>query len=92
MDRPSRFESTRRLLRVARFGVVASSTAAFVGLAFVARAVHTGASTPASSTAAVSASTSSASDDSQSDPPGDFGNSSIAPSSGGTPLVQSGGS
>jgi hypothetical protein len=93
MEGPSRLEATRRRLRLARYGVVAVSAAAFGGLAFVARAAHLGTSSPASSSSgAVSQSTSSADDDSQSQSFGDFGSSSIGPSNGSTPSIQSGGS
>ncbi|MDP9285859.1 MAG: hypothetical protein M3P41_13040 [Actinomycetota bacterium] len=87
MDRPSRLEATRRKLRLTRYAVVVASTAAFAGVAFVARAAHTGATAPASSGAAGSQNATA-----QSSSFDDFGSSAIAPSSGAGPLVQSGGS
>ena len=93
MEKPSRFEATRRKLRLVRYVVIAGSAAAFGSLALVARAGHAGKST----TSAVAASTVSQSsadaygDDTQSQSYGD-GQSSLAPSDNSTPLVQSSGS
>jgi hypothetical protein len=93
MERASRLESTRRNLRLARYGVAAAATAAFAGLAVVARVAHAGGNSATSSpSAVVSDGTAPTGDDSQSESFGDFGNSSIGPSSGGAPSVQSGGS
>jgi hypothetical protein len=95
MERPSRFESTRRLLRLARYVVVAGATVAFGGLALVARASHTGSTTGTTAASTAASSQSSVStydygDDSQQQ--SYYGDSSLAPSGGGTPSVQSGGS
>jgi hypothetical protein len=87
MEGPSRLESTRRKLRLARYVVIAASTAAFAGFALVARAGHAGTSTLVSSSPQ-----SSSYGESQSPSFDDFGSSSIAPSSGSGPAVQSGGS
>jgi hypothetical protein len=96
MERPSRFESTRRKLRLARYGVVAVSAAAFGAFALVARAGHAGKTTPAAASANATSQDSFSSDDSQSQSQSqsyDYGSSSIAPSyDNSTPLVQSSGS
>jgi len=88
MEPSSRFASTRRSLRLARYAVVAGSAAAFGGFALVARGAHAGKSTTSSpaSQAAVT------SDDAQAQNY-DYGASSLAPSDGGGGgFVQSGGS
>ena len=94
MERPSRFESTRRQLRLARYVVVAGATAAFGAFVLVARAGHAGKSTssvPTASAVSQSSSGDGSSVDSQSQPFG-YGSSSISPSFGGAPLAQSSGS
>jgi hypothetical protein len=97
-ERPSRFEATRRKLRVARYAVVAGSAAAFGGFALAARAGHAGKATTGS--AAQSSQVTRSSDDShdgssfgddQSQSFG-YGSSTISPSTSNAPLVQSGGS
>ena len=90
MDRSSRFASTRRTLKVARYTVVAASTAAFGALALAARAAHTGKSTT-SSPAVASQGAGASVDDAQA-LTFDYGASSLAPSSGGGGFAQSGGS
>jgi hypothetical protein len=100
MERSSRFESTRRKLRLVRYTVVAGATAAFGGLALMTRASHAGTSTGrGTSSPVIATSQGSVSDDGYG---GDssgydsqsfgYGNSSLAPSSGDGGLVQSGGS
>jgi hypothetical protein len=97
MERRSRLEWARQKLRLTRYVVIAGSTAAFGGFALMARASHSGKST-ASSQAATSAQSSSSaySDDSSGDDSQsqsfDYGNSSLSPSAGSGPLVQSSGS
>ncbi|MFZ1880382.1 MAG: hypothetical protein WAU41_09460 [Gaiellaceae bacterium] len=100
MDRPSRFESTRRLLRLVRYSVVAGATAAFGGLALMTRASHAGTTTGRGTSSPVAAtSQSSVSDDGYGDDSSGYdaqsfgyGSSSLAPSGGGGAVVQSGGS
>jgi hypothetical protein len=100
MERPSRFESTRRKLRLVRYTVVAGATAAFGGLALMTRASHAGTTTgrgPSPSVAATAQASVANDDDGDGSSGYDsqsfgYGSSSLAPSSGGGALVQSGGS
>jgi hypothetical protein len=98
MERSSRFESTRRQLRLVRYTVIAGATAAFGALALTTRASHAGTTTGTSSPLSATSQGSGSSDgygegssgyDSQSF---GYGSSSLAPSSGGGAVVQSGGS
>jgi hypothetical protein len=90
MERSSRFASTRRSLKLARYTVVAASAAAFGALALAARAAHTGKST--TSTTAVASPSSSTDDGEVQAQTFDYGSSSVAPSDGGGGVIQSGGS
>jgi hypothetical protein len=100
MERASRLESARRKLRVARYVVIASSTAAFGGFALMTRASHAGTSTAGTASSSTIASSQSSgsgySDDSSSDDSQsqsfDYGGSSISPSGNGGSVVQSSGS
>jgi hypothetical protein len=100
MERPSRFESTRRLLRAVRYTIVAGATAAFGGLALMTRASHAGTTTGrGTSSPALATSQASVSDDGYGDDSSEYdaqsfgyGSSSIAPSGGDGAVVQSGGS
>ena len=86
MEAPSRIDTARRQVRIARYSLGAAAVAGFALFAAAARASH-----PGASTATPAPSTSSYEDDSQSTQSFDFGNGSIGPSSG-APSVQSGGS
>ena len=90
MERSSRFASTRRSLKLARYTVVAASTVAFGALALAARAAHTGKNSTSSPAAAAQGSVATY-DDAQAQNY-DYGSSSLAPSNGGGGFVQSGGS
>jgi hypothetical protein len=100
MERTSRFESTRRKLRIVRYTVVAGATAAFGGLALMTRASHAGTTTGRGTSSPVATtSQSSVSGDAYGDGSSgydsqsfSYGSSSLAPSSGGGGLVQSSGS
>jgi hypothetical protein len=99
MAHSSRFESTRRRLRVVRYGVVAAATAAFGGLALMTRASHAGTTTGRASSSVAATPQDSVSDGGYGDDSSGYdgqsfgyGSSSLAPSGGGGALVQSGGS
>jgi hypothetical protein len=95
MPQPSRIEIARRRLKVVRYSVGVTATAAFAVFAFAARAAH-----PGTSSGSVSTATDSAAVTSSDDPYGDvessdsfgFGQSSVSPSYNSAPSVQSGGS
>jgi len=95
MAQPSRIELAHRRLKVVRVSVGVTAAAGFAVFAFAARSAHPGTST------GNTASTADSSNASSDDPYGDvessdsfdgFGTSSVSPSYGGTPSVQSGGS
>jgi len=86
MEAPTRIETARRQLRVARYSLGAAAVAGFAVFALVARAAH-----PGTSTTTQAPSTATYEGDSQSAPTFDFGNGSIGPSNS-VPSVQSGGS
>ena len=92
MTQTSRIELARQRLRIARRAIGVAAAAGFVVFAFAARASHPGSG--AKSTAATASTTSVTTDDAQSQTDGgfSFGQSSIAPSTGGGFSVQSGGS
>jgi hypothetical protein len=89
VERSSRIEQARRRLRVARLSIGVTAAVGFLVFTLAARASHPG----THSSRASSRATTSASDDfeSQSDD-FSFGSASISPATGGTPMVQSGGS
>ncbi len=87
MQQPSRIELARHRLKIARRAIGVTAVAGFVAFAFAARASHPGshaASSPSTGTSEESSVTSSSTFD--------FGQASIAPSTGGGAAVQSGGS
>jgi hypothetical protein len=95
MTQPSRIELARRRVRFVRYSVGVTAAAAFAVFAFAARTAHPGTSAGASTSTESTAVTSS------DDPYGDvessdsfdgFGSSSVSPSYGAAPSVQSGGS
>ena len=90
MERLSRFASTRRSLRLARYAVVAASAAAFGGFALVARGAHAGKGSTTSPAAASQGAVANY-DDAQAQNY-DYGSSSLAPPDGSGGFVQSGGS
>jgi hypothetical protein len=100
MERSSRFESTRRKLRLVRYTVIAGATAAFGGLALMTRASHAGTTTGRGTSSLVAApSQGSVLDDGYGDGSSGYdsqsfgyGSSSLAPSGGSGALVRSGGS
>jgi hypothetical protein len=91
MTQNSRIELARQRLRIARRAIGVAAAAGFVVFAFAARASHPGSGAKATASTNV---TSATTDDSQSATEDDFsfGQSSIAPSTGGGFSVQSGGS
>lgn len=96
MTKPSRIELARRRLTVVRYSVGITAAAAFAVFAFAARAAHPGTSTGNAASTARSNATASSDDPygdvESSDSFGGFGSSSVSPSYGSAPSVQSGGS
>ena len=96
MSQPSRIEIARRRIRLARYAAGVLAAAAFATFAVAARNAHPG--TAPSAGATQSGDTASAvtpSDDYNDDQSSDgfgFGSSSVSPSYGEAPSVQSGGS
>jgi hypothetical protein len=92
MEQTSRIELARHRLRIARRAIGVVAAAGFVAFVFAARASHPGSSTkPGAPTADSSASAVPATSE-QDDFGFDFGQGSVAPSTGGTAPLQSGGS
>jgi hypothetical protein len=88
MTQTSRIELARHRLKIARRAIGIAAAAGFVVFAFAARASHPGSGAKSAATTSSEVSTS----DSETDDGFDFGEPSIAPSTGGGFSTQSGGS
>jgi hypothetical protein len=91
MAGPTRIELARRRLRLTRIAVVALAAAGFAVFSFAARTAHPGTTAGSAGSSSPARAVTSPDDD---DATGDFGfgSSSVSPSSGAAPSIQSGGS
>jgi hypothetical protein len=91
MAGPTRIELARRRLRVTRIAVGALAAAGFAVFSFAARTAHPGTTAGTAGSSAPATAVTSQDDAGTTDDFG-FGSSSLSPSYGETPSIQSGGS
>jgi len=87
----SRFDGVRAQVHTVRRAAIAGAVVMFAALAGLARVSHPGAGTPSTGTGTGSSNEAQFENDDSSSS-FDFGGGSVAPSSGGSPQVRSGGS